>query len=69
MIARKSWRLPISAARMCGGSLAPPRGGQMLNSAWRLELSTDLDIEARAYAGSEGFVTALHDAALLFGGG
>ena len=34
---------------------------------WRLELSTDLDIEARAYARSEGFVTALHDAALLSG--
>ena len=34
---------------------------------WRLELSTDLHIEARAYARSESFVTALHDAALLSG--
>ena len=34
---------------------------------WRLELMTDLDIEARAYARSEGFVTALHDAVLLSG--
>ena len=34
---------------------------------WRLELSTDLDIEARAYARSEGFATALHDATLLSG--
>ena len=34
---------------------------------WRLELTTDLDIEARAYARSEGFLTALHDAALLSG--
>ena len=34
---------------------------------WRLELTTDLDIEARAYARSEGFVTSLHDAALLSG--
>ena len=34
---------------------------------WRLELTTALDIEARAYARSEGFLTALHDAALLTG--
>ena len=34
---------------------------------WRLELTTDLDIEARAYARSEGFLTALHDAVLLSG--
>ena len=34
---------------------------------WRLELTTELDIEARAYARSEGFVTALHDAVLLSG--
>ena len=34
---------------------------------WRLELTTELDIEARAYARSEGFLTALHDAALLAG--
>ena len=34
---------------------------------WRLELSTELDIEARAYARSEDFVTALHDAVLLSG--
>ena len=34
---------------------------------WRLELSTELDIEARAYARSEGFLTALHDAVLLSG--
>ena len=34
---------------------------------WRLELTTELDIEARAYARSEGFVTALHDAALVTG--
>ncbi len=34
---------------------------------WRLELTTELDIEARAYARSEGFLTALHDAALLSG--
>ena len=34
---------------------------------WRLELSTELDIEARAYARSEGFLTALHDAMLLSG--
>ena len=34
---------------------------------WRLELTTELDIEARSYARSEGFVTALHDAAPLSG--
>ena len=34
---------------------------------WRLELTTELDIEARAYARSEGFLTALHDAAPLTG--
>ena len=34
---------------------------------WRLELTTELDIEARAYARSEGFLTALHDAALVTG--
>ena len=34
---------------------------------WRLELSTELDIEARAYARSEDFLTALHDAAPLTG--
>ena len=34
---------------------------------WRLELTTELDIEARAYARSEGFLTALHDAVLLSG--
>ncbi len=34
---------------------------------WRLELSTELDIEARSYARSEGFLTALHDAALVAG--
>ena len=34
---------------------------------WRLELSTELDIEARAYARSEGFLTALHDAVPLTG--
>ena len=34
---------------------------------WRLELTTELDIEARAYARSEGFLTALHDAALVAG--
>ena len=32
---------------------------------WRLELSTELDVEARAYARSEGFVTALHDSILV----
>ena len=32
---------------------------------WRLELSTELDIEARAYARAEGFVTALHDSILV----
>ena len=32
---------------------------------WRLELTTDLDITARAYARAEGFLTALHDAALV----
>ena len=34
---------------------------------WRLELSTELDIEARAYARSEGFLAVLHDAALASG--
>ena len=34
---------------------------------WRLELTTELDIEARSYARSEGFLTALHDAAPLTG--
>ena len=34
---------------------------------WRLELSTELDIEARAYARSEAFLAALHDAVLLSG--
>ncbi len=34
---------------------------------WRLELWTELDIEARSYARSEGFLTALHDAAPLTG--
>ena len=34
---------------------------------WRLELTTDLSIEAWAYARTEGLVTALHDAALVSG--
>ena len=34
---------------------------------WRLELTTELDIQARAYARAEGFLTALHDAALVSG--
>ena len=34
---------------------------------WRLELTTELEIEARAYARAEGFLTALHDAALVAG--
>ena len=34
---------------------------------WRLELTTELEIEARAYARSEGLLTALHDAALVTG--
>ena len=32
---------------------------------WRLELTTELDIEARAYARSKGLLTALHDAVLV----
>ena len=35
---------------------------------WRLEISTELDIEARAYARAEGFVAALHDAVLVSAG-
>ncbi len=35
---------------------------------WRLELTTDLDIGARAYARSAGLVAALHDAVLVSGG-
>ena len=34
---------------------------------WRLEMTTELDIEARAYARSEAFLAALHDAVLLSG--
>ena len=34
---------------------------------WRLELATELDIEARAYARSEDLVTALHDAVRVSG--
>ena len=55
------------AALESGDALLGLEGTGPGEGDWRLELSTDLDIEARAYARSEGFVTALHDAALLSG--
>ena len=53
--------LESGAAALGLAGTGPGEGG------WRLELMTDLDIEARAYARSEGFLTALHDAVLLSG--
>ena len=53
--------LESGAAALGLAGTGPGEGG------WRLELMTDLDIEARAYARSEGFLTALHDAVLLWG--
>ena len=55
------------AALESGDALLGLEGTGPGEGDWRLELSTDLDIEARAYARSEGFATALHDAALLSG--
>ena len=55
------------AALESGDALLGLEGTGPGEGDWRLELSTDLDIEARAYARSEGFVTALHDAALVSG--
>ena len=55
------------AALESGDALLGLEGTGPGEGDWRLELSTDLDIEARAYARSEGFVTALHDAALVTG--
>ena len=55
------------AALESGDALPGLEGTGPGEGDWRLELSTDLDIEARAYARSEGFVTALHDAALVSG--
>ena len=55
-------------AAMESGDAAPGLAGTGPGQGdWRLELTTELDIEARAYARSEGFLTALHDAALLSG--
>ena len=55
------------AALESGDALLGLEGTGPGEGDWRLELSTDLDIEARAYARSEGFLTALHDAVLLSG--
>ena len=55
-------------AAMESGDAAPGLAGTGPGEGdWRLELTTELDIEARAYARSEGFLTALHDAVLLSG--
>ena len=55
------------AALESGDALLGLEGTGPGEGDWRLELTTELDIEARAYARSEGFVTALHDAALVTG--
>ena len=55
------------AALESGDALPGLEGTGPGEGDWRLELSTELDIEARAYARSEGFLTALHDAVLLSG--
>ena len=58
----------FETAAMESGDPAPGLAGTGPGQGdWRLELTTDLDIEARAYARSEGFLTALHDAALVAG--
>ena len=55
-------------AAMESGDAAPGLAGTGPGQGdWRLELTTELDIEARAYARSDDFVTALHDAVLLSG--
>ena len=56
-------------AAMESGDAAPGLTGTGPGQGdWRLELTTELDIEARAYARSaDGFLTALHDAALVAG--
>ena len=58
----------FETAAMESGDAAPGLAGTGPGQGdWRLELTTELDIEARAYARAEGFLTALHDAALLTG--
>ena len=60
--------MEFEMAAMESGDAAPGLAGTGPGQGdWRLELTTELDIEARAYARSEGFLTALHDAALVAG--
>ena len=60
--------MEFETAAMESGDAAPGLAGTGPGQGdWRLELTTELDIEARAYARAEGFLTALHDAALVAG--
>ena len=56
----------IQALESGDASLGPTGMGSG-EEDWRLELTTELDIEARAYARSEELIEALHHAALVSG--
>ena len=60
--------MEFEMSAMESGDAAPGLAGTGSGEGdWRLELTTELEIEARAYARSEGLLTALHDAALVTG--
>ena len=66
LAARSALQFGISALESGDASLGLAGTGPG-EGDWRLELTTELDIEARGYARSEGFLTALHDASLVSG--
>ena len=66
LAARSALEFGISALESGDASLGLAGTGPA-EGDWRLELTTELDIEARGYARSEGFLTALHDASLVSG--
>ena len=66
LAARSALEFGISALESGDASLGLAGTGPG-EGDWRLELTTELDIEARGYARSEGFLTALHDASLVSG--
>ena len=66
LAARSALQFEISALESGDASLGLAGTGPG-EGDWRLELTTELDIEARGYARSEGFLTALHDASLVSG--
>ena len=64
--ARAAAEFNVQALELGDATLGLPGTGPG-EGGWRLELTTELDIEARAYARSDGLVTALHDAWLVSG--